>query len=131
MPYDDVQKFSEAAVNKAKLLKEHPGKYFLRAVMAGFFIVVAMIFSNVVGNTFQSTDPAWGKLLGGIVFAIAVLLIVFIGAELFTGNNLVMAFGAYDKKVSWCISRWLVGKGAERVKKRRGNDLAAFLFEIT
>ena len=56
MPYDDVQKFSEAAVNKARLLKEHPGKYFLRAVMAGFFIVVAMIFSNVVGNTFQSTD---------------------------------------------------------------------------
>ena len=36
MPYDDVQKFSEAAVNKARLLKEHPGKYFLRAVMAGF-----------------------------------------------------------------------------------------------
>ena len=28
MPYDDVQKFSEAAVNKAKLLKEQPGKYF-------------------------------------------------------------------------------------------------------
>ena len=110
MPYDDVQKFSEAAVNKAKLLKEHPGKYFLRAVMAGFFIVVAMIFSNVVGNTFQSTDPAWGKLLGGIVFAIAVLLIVFIGAELFTGNNLVMAFGAYDKKVSWAqVGKvWLV-----------------------
>ena len=98
MPYDDVQKFSEAAVNKARLLKEHPGKYFLRAVMAGFFIVVAMIFSNVVGNTFQSTDPAWGKLLGGIVFAIAVLLIVFIGAELFTGNNLVMAFGPMTKK---------------------------------
>ena len=42
MPYDDVQKFSEAAVNKARLLKEHPGKYFLRAVMAGFFIVVAI-----------------------------------------------------------------------------------------
>ncbi|MFQ7767796.1 MAG: formate/nitrite transporter family protein [Fusicatenibacter saccharivorans] len=93
--------FSEAAVNKARLLKEHPRKYFLRAVMAGFFIVVAMIFSNVVGNTFQSTRSCLGKLLGGIVFAIAVLLIVFIGAELFTGNNLVMAFGAYDKKVSW------------------------------
>ena len=24
-----------------------------------------------------------------------------VGGELFTGNNLVMAFGAYDKKVSW------------------------------
>ena len=98
MPYDDVQKFSEAAVNKARLLKEHPGKYFLRAVMAGFFIVVAMIFSNVVGNTFQSTDPAWGKLLGGIVFAIAVLLIVFIGAELFTETILLWHLGPMTKK---------------------------------
>ena len=62
--------------------------------MAGFFIVVAMIFSNVVGNVFQGSDPAWGKLLGGIVFAIAVLLIVFIGAELFTGNNLVICLNA-------------------------------------
>lgn len=61
---------------QSKAAERTPGKYFLRAVMAGFFIVVAMIFSNVVGNTFQSTDPAWGKLLGGIVFAIAVLLIV-------------------------------------------------------
>ena len=98
MPYDDVQKFSEAAVNKAKLLKEHPGKYFLRAVMAGFFIVVAMIFSNVVGNTFQSTDPAWGKLLGGIVFAIAVLLIVFIGAELSPETILLWHLGPMTKK---------------------------------
>ena len=24
-----------------------------------------------------------------------------VGGELFTGNNLVMAFGAYDKSVSW------------------------------
>jgi nitrite transporter NirC len=121
MPYDDVQKFSEAAVNKARLLKEHPGKYFLRAVMAGFFIVVAMIFSNVVGNTFQSTDPAWGKLLGGIVFAIAVLLIVFIGAELFTGNNLVMAFGAYDKKVSWAqVGKvWLVCRMPDSLRNFR------------
>ena len=35
------------------------------------------------------------------MFAIAVLLISLVGGELFTGNNLVMAFGAYDKKVSW------------------------------
>mgnify|MGYP002546102501 CR=1 FL=1 len=110
MPYDDVQKFSEAAVNKAKLLKEQPGKYFLRSVMAGFFIVVAMIFSNVVGNVFQGSDPAWGKLLGGIVFAIAVLLIVFIGAELFTGNNLVMTIGGLKKTVSWggVVKLWVV-----------------------
>ena len=101
MNYEDVQKFSNAAAGKAALLENNFGKYFLRAIMAGFFISVAMIFSNVVGNVFKEADPAMGKFLGALVFSIAVLLIVFIGSELFTGNNLVMAFGAYDGKVSW------------------------------
>lgn len=101
MNYDDVQKFSNAAMGKVKTLESSFSKYFVRAIMAGFFITVAMIFSNVVGNVFSQSDPAMGKLLSGFVFSIAVLLIVFIGSELFTGNNLVMAFGAYDKKVTW------------------------------
>ena len=103
MLYEDVQKFSNAAAGKIKLLNEHFGKYFLRAIMAGFFIAVAMIYSNVVGNVFSSVEglAPWGKFIGAIVFSIAVLLIVFIGSELFTGNNLIMAFGAFDKRVSW------------------------------
>ena len=102
MPFDDVQKFSNAAIAKSKLLKEHPGKYFIRSVMAGFFIAVAMIYCNVVGNLFkQDGMVAWGKFLGAVVFSIAVLLISLVGGELFTGNNLVMAFGVYDKKVTW------------------------------
>ncbi|MDO5337693.1 MAG: formate/nitrite transporter family protein [Eubacteriales bacterium] len=101
MNYEDVQKLSNAAKGKINLLNTNFGKYFMKAVMAGFFIVVAMIFSNVVGNVFSKTMPEWGKFLGAIVFAIAVLLIVLVGGELFTGNNLVMAFGAFDKKVTW------------------------------
>ncbi|MCD8153539.1 MAG: formate/nitrite transporter family protein [Clostridiales bacterium] len=101
MNYGDVQKLSNSAKAKIQLLQTNGLKYFLRAVMAGFFIVVAVIYSNVVGNIFSSTFPEWGKFLGALVFSIAVLLIVLVGGELFTGNNLVMAFGAYDKSVSW------------------------------
>lgn len=101
MNYEDVQKLSNAANGKITLLNTNFGKYFMRAIMAGFFIDVAMIFSNVVGNVFSGTFPEWGKFLGAFVFSIAVLLISMVGGELFTGNNLVMAFGAYDKKVSW------------------------------
>ena len=62
MPYDDVQKFSEAAVNKAKLLKEQPGEILspLQSWPA-FFIVVAMIFSNVVGNIVPEYRSCLGK----------------------------------------------------------------------
>lgn len=101
MPYDDVAKFSKAAMAKAATLKDHFGKYFIRSIMAGFFIAVAMIYCNVVNTVFRESDPALGKFLGALMFSIAVLLIVFIGSELFTGNNFVMAFGAFDKKVTW------------------------------
>ena len=101
MNREDVEKLSTAAKGKINLLNSNFGKYFMRAIMAGFFIDVAMIYSNVVGNVFSKTFPEWGKFLGAIVFSIAVLLIAMVGGELFTGNNLVMAFGAYDKSVSW------------------------------
>ena len=123
MPFDDVQKFSNAAIAKSKLLKEHPGKYFIRSVMAGFFIAVAMIYCNVVGNLFkQDGMVAWGKFLGALGFSIAVLLIVFIGSELFTGNNFIMAFGAYDKAVKWSevVKVWVVSY--------IGNFVGCFLF---
>ena len=81
MNYEDVQKLSNAAKNKIGLLNGNFLKYFLRAVMAGFFIDVAVIYSNVIGSVFSGSDPACG--------------------ELFTGNNMVMAFGAFDKSVSW------------------------------
>ena len=101
MNHEDVQKLSNAANAKITLLQNDFLKYFMRAIMAGFFIVVAMIFSNVVGNVFAGAEePAWGKFLGALVFSIAVLLISMVGGELFTGNNLVMAFGVYDKRVT-------------------------------
>ena len=94
MIYEDVQKISNAAVAKITLLKNHFGKYFIRAIMAGFFIAVAMIYNNVAGNLFEGSAP--GKFIGALVFSIAVLLIVMVGGELFTGNNLVMAFGLLE-----------------------------------
>ena len=50
MNYEDVQKVSNAAKAKSNLVNTNFFKYFIRAVMAGFFIDVAMIYSNVVGN---------------------------------------------------------------------------------
>lgn len=101
MSHEDVKKVSVAAKAKRNLLNGSFTKYFMRAVVAGFFIVAAMIFSNVVGNIFAGESPAWGKFLSAVVFAMAVLLISMIGGELFTGNNFVMAFGAFDKAVTW------------------------------
>ena len=66
MNHEDVQKVSNAANAKITLLQNNFLKYFMRAVMAGFFIVVAMIFSNVVGNVLncRSSDlNGWRRTL--------------------------------------------------------------------
>lgn len=101
MNYEDVQKVSNAAKNKISLLDNNFGKYFIRSIMAGMFVTIAVVFCNVMGNVFAGEQPHWGKLLGAFVFSIAVCLLSLVGGELFTGNNLVMAFGAFGKDVSW------------------------------
>lgn len=101
MPFEDVKKFAGLAEGKADVLKRYPAKFFIRAIMAGVFVGAAMIFSNAVTNTFLESDPAFGKFMAAIVFSLGVLLIIFVGGELFTGNNLTMMFGVLEKRVSW------------------------------
>ncbi len=98
MNYEDVQKLSNAARGKINLLNSNFGKYFLRAVMAGFFIDVAMIFNNVVGNIFSGAEPHWGKFLGAVVFSIAVLLISLVGGSFYRQQPCHGLWGLRQKK---------------------------------
>lgn len=63
MNREDVEKLSTAAKGKINLLNSNFGKYFMRAIMAGFFIDVAMIYSNVVGNVFSKLSRNGGNSL--------------------------------------------------------------------
>ena len=106
----DVETMAGAAQGKADICEHYPVKFFIRAIMAGFFIVVATILSNVSAAVLYSTYPQFGKLLGAFLFSIAIVLIVFIGGELFTGNNMTMAMGAYAGTCTWkqVLKVWLV-----------------------
>ncbi|MBC7334981.1 MAG: formate/nitrite transporter family protein, partial [Clostridia bacterium] len=41
------------------------------------------------------------RLAGGITFSVGLIMVILAGAELFTGNNLVMALGLYDRRITW------------------------------
>ncbi len=73
---------------------------FALSILAGAFIGAGAMFATVV------TADAAGKLsygvtrlLGGIVFAVGLIMVVVAGAELFTGNNLIVMAWA-NRKVS-------------------------------
>lgn len=63
-----VDAIAKAASNKAELCNNHFGKYFMRSIMAGFYIVVATILSNVSAAVLLPTYPQFGKLLGAFLF---------------------------------------------------------------
>ncbi len=73
---------------------------FALAVLAGAFIGMGAIFATTV-TAGASGHLSFGvtKLLGGLVFSLGLILVIVAGAELFTGNNLIVMAWA-DRKIS-------------------------------
>lgn len=77
------------------------GKMFVLAIFAGVYIGFGAILATTV-TTGLSTYAGLGfaKFMGGAVFTVGLMLVVLCGAELFTGNNLIVT-AKLDKKVTW------------------------------
>jgi formate/nitrite transporter len=58
--------------------------------LAGFFIGLGAVFCTLV-TTDMGLGFGLGKLLGGLAFSLGLILVVVAGAELFTGNALIIA----------------------------------------
>jgi formate/nitrite transporter len=90
-PHQIAEKVETIGVAKARLPKF---AVFMLAVLAGGFIGLGALFSVIVVS-----DPALpfavARVFGGVVFSLGLVLVVVAGAELFTGNNLmVMAWAS-------------------------------------
>jgi formate transporter len=72
---------------------------FTLAVLAGAFIALGAIFSTTVAAGGSELPYGVIRLLAGLVFTLGLILVVLAGAELFTGNNLIMMAWA-SRKVS-------------------------------
>lgn len=67
-------------------------------ILAGAFIAFgAMFFTVSVTGSTLGFGPT--RLIGGLVFSLGLILVVIAGAELFTGNNLIVMAWA-DRKVT-------------------------------
>ncbi len=72
------------------------------AILAGIFVSLGSIgYFNVV-PFFPSEFKGLAIFIGGIIFSIGIIAVVFAGAELFTGNSLV-SLGAFKGKYSTLV----------------------------
>lgn len=81
---------------------------FLLAMMAGFFVALATLFF-LSATTDLRVGYGLQQLLGGISFCVGLVLILLCGAELFTGNSLlIVAFASGKITLGQMLRNWLV-----------------------
>jgi nitrite transporter len=88
-----------AALTKARQARYEPAKYIMNSMMAGAYVGVAVVLLVMVSAAFISAKSPSTKLVQGSVFGVALTLVVFAGAELFTGNVMVMMQGIMRRTV--------------------------------
>ena len=78
-------------------IRTSPAKLVLKAVLAGMMIALGAAGSSVASHNTAATGPA--RLLTGVVFPVGLMMVILTGAELFTGDCLMIA-GVVDKRFS-------------------------------
>jgi len=87
LPPAIAEKAAGIGADKARMV---PLSMFALAVLAGAFIALGAMFATVV--TAGSGELAFGiaRVAGGLAFCLGLILVVVAGAELFTGDNLMV-----------------------------------------
>ena len=103
MPNEMAEKAEATGVAKANMSFV---KTFFLAVLAGAFIAFGAVFATSV-TAEPILTSGFTKLMGGLVFSLGLVLVIVGGAELFTGNNLiVMAWANRKIKTGQVLRNW-------------------------
>jgi formate/nitrite transporter len=105
-PADVARKAESVGVAKASLPVL---ELFILGVLAGAFIALGAIFATTVAAGGGTMPYGVVRLLAGLVFTLGLILVVVAGAELFTGNNLiVMAWASRRVSTGRLLGNWTI-----------------------
>ena len=82
---------------------------FALAVLAGAFIAMGAVFATTTSAGSAELAYGVGRLLAGLTFSLGLILVVVAGAELFTGNNLIVMAWANRRVTTLRLARnWAI-----------------------
>jgi formate transporter len=106
IPQEMAEKAEATGVRKAALPFL---SMFALAMLAGAFVGLGAMFATTTAAASSSLPYGVARLLVGITFCLGLILVVVAGAELFTGNNLIVMAWASRKISTWGLLRnWLI-----------------------
>lgn len=89
----------DAAATKVRLLRSSPPRYFVLSLLGGAYVGVAVALLLATAAAFIDSKNPGANLVKGSVFGVALTLVVFAGAELFTGVVPTMLQGLFARRV--------------------------------
>ena len=107
-PVEMAHRMEEVGIQKTKL---DAWTMFALAILAGAFIASGAVIATVVSTGLAEAGMGYGlvKLLTGVAFCLGLIAVIVAGAELFTGNNLIiMAFASGRVSLMALLRNWLV-----------------------
>jgi formate/nitrite transporter len=106
MPHEMAEKAEAIGIRKAALPFV---PLFALSVLAGAFIALGAMFATTVYAGSSVLPYGVARLLMGLTFCLGLILVVVAGAELFTGNNLiVMAWAGGKVSTGGLLRNWVV-----------------------
>ena len=93
------------------MLHSQPLRFMLLTVLAGAYIAFGGTLSVILGYGFPeitASNPGMQKLISGAAFPVGLILVVVLGAELFTGNNALLVPHWMRGGCSWrsVVANW-------------------------
>lgn len=84
---------ADAAVHKAGGLRR-PGRFLVSGMLAGAYIGIGVVLMVATAGPLAAAGDGLAKLVGGLVFGVALTIVVFAGSDLATSAMMVLPQGA-------------------------------------
>ena len=90
---------AEAARHKVALART-PGLFLVRTALAGAYIGIGVLIMLTAGGPLKVTGSPWAPLVQGLVFGVALTIVVVAGAELATSAMMILTQGVWRRTVA-------------------------------
>lgn len=78
-----------------------PIAYVVSAALAGSYIGIAVVLMVSAAGGLSLAESPWTKLVQGLVFGVALTLVLAAGGELATSNMMTLTQGAIGRSIGW------------------------------
>lgn len=110
MEVQSLQLVEQLATKKQTIYQDSKLRYILRSMLASMFIGFGVIVAFKTGNFFYLEHSPWTYPMAAITFGAAIILIVYGGGDLATGDTFYYSYAALRKKLGWAEAArmWIV-----------------------